>query len=242
MVVATVGPGTKPAWCPLSNERAELSRTSDTLPASARRPDPRPGRTKELLFHALLELIQEKRWDKIRVQDILDRTQIGRSTFYAHFDNKFDLLTAAIPALIVPISEADGEPDLLPLFEHIEEMQPVMRPLMSQPLLAEIMDTFHRRLADAWDAHLENLGVPEHQRIVPSEMLAGSFLAVGRRWIADGCPSTPEAMCVEFTSYASAVTAGAVGTDSPRWRSAVGRQASRQSEEDRAEDPLDVPA
>ncbi len=166
-----------------------------------------------MLFQALIELIQEKRWERIRVQDILERTGIGRSTFYAHFDNKYDLLTAAIPALTVPISESDGEPDLLPLFEHIQEMEPVMRPLMSQPLLGEITDTFHRRLADAWDTHLQSLDVPEQRRIVASETLAGSFMAVGKRWLVDGCQSGPVEMCAEFTDYSRAVVAQALTTD-----------------------------
>lgn len=186
--------------------------SADSTPM--RRPDPRPGRTKTLLFFALVELIQEKRWEKIRVQDILDRTKVGRSTFYAHFDNKFDLLTAGIPDLTVPISEANGEPDLLPLFEHIEEMRPVMEPLMSQPMLGEVMDTFHQRLAVAWDLHLSGLGVDDQNRLVASEMLAGSFLAVGRRWLRDGCQPGPTQMCAEFTRHANAIVDGASGPPS----------------------------
>ncbi len=144
------------------------------------------------------------------MQDLLDRTQIGRSTFYAHFDNKFDLLTSAIPALTVPISEADGEPDLLPLFEHIEEMEPVMRALMSQPLLGEVTDTFHRRLAEAWDTHLDTLDVPGPQRIVACEILAGAVLAVGRRWLADGCRPDRAEVCAELSRHTTAVIAGVI--------------------------------
>ena len=167
----------------------------------SRKTDPRPGRTRALLFAALLELIQEKRWDRIRVQDILDRTGVGRSTFYAHFDNKFDLLTAEIPALTLPISAADGEPDLLPLFEHVAEMRPVMLPLMSQPLLGEVMETFQRRLASAWIDHLSAIGVPPERRTTAAELLAGAFLAVARQWLKAGCSPPPAAMCDEFTAY-----------------------------------------
>jgi AcrR family transcriptional regulator len=56
--------------------------------------DRRVRRTRELLRGALLSLIQEKGYDRITVQDILDRADIGRSTFYAHYRDKDDLLRA----------------------------------------------------------------------------------------------------------------------------------------------------
>lgn len=151
-----------------------------------------------------MELIQEKRWDKIRVQDILDRTGVGRSTFYAHFDNKFELLTAGIPSLTVPISDADGEPDLLPLFQHVEEMQPIMKSLMSQPLLGEIMDTFQQRLAGAWTTYLHATGLPAKRTVLLAEFLAGAFMSVSRRWLSDGCRPSPEEVCAQFTNQAGA--------------------------------------
>src|SRR5262245_65774233 len=56
--------------------------------------DRRVRRTRELLRVALLELIQEQGYDRITVQDILDRADIGRSTFYAYYRDKDDLLRA----------------------------------------------------------------------------------------------------------------------------------------------------
>jgi AcrR family transcriptional regulator len=56
--------------------------------------DRRVRRTRELLRRALLSLIQEKGYDRITVQDILERADIGRSTFYAHYRDKDDLLRA----------------------------------------------------------------------------------------------------------------------------------------------------
>lgn len=47
--------------------------------------DRRSERTRQLLNAALIELMLEQRYDEITVQDIIDRANIGRSTFYAHF-------------------------------------------------------------------------------------------------------------------------------------------------------------
>ena len=42
-------------------------------------------RTRQLLREALVELILEKGYDAVTVQDVLDRADVGRSTFYAHY-------------------------------------------------------------------------------------------------------------------------------------------------------------
>jgi AcrR family transcriptional regulator len=57
-------------------------------------PDRRIRRTRRTLNEALIALILEKGYDRVTVQDILDRADVGRSTFYAHFRDKEALLTA----------------------------------------------------------------------------------------------------------------------------------------------------
>ena len=171
-----------------------------------RAPDPRPARTRQLLSDALFELIQEKRWERITVQDVLLRSQCGRSTFYAHFDNKFDLLTSAIPAITLPIASTDAPmPDLMPLFEHVEEMLPILRPLLSQPLLGEINDVFRRQLAEAWQRHLSTQGVPAPRSELAACFLAGAFMAVCTEWVERNCDQPTEQVCMHFTSLATAV-------------------------------------
>lgn len=57
-------------------------------------PDRRVQRTRKLLQDALRQLFHEKGYDAITVQDILDRANVGRATFYAHYQNKEDLFLA----------------------------------------------------------------------------------------------------------------------------------------------------
>lgn len=178
--------------------------------ATDRNPDPRPARTRHALFEALLDLMQEKRWDRIRVQDLLDKTGLGRSTFYAHFDNKFDLLTAAIPDLVLPIGDADKEmPEFLDLFEHVAEVQPLLRAIMSQPLLGEVTETFHRQLAAAWSEHLVRIGLDGAQVTVISELLTGGLLAIFKHWLQAGCERPAGEICADYCRYASAIIAAA---------------------------------
>src|SRR5262244_2336456 len=58
--------------------------------------DRRVQKTKSLLHEALGSLIREKPYDGIVVQEILDRANVGRSTFYMHFSDKDDLLVSGI--------------------------------------------------------------------------------------------------------------------------------------------------
>ncbi|HLA33291.1 MAG TPA: helix-turn-helix domain-containing protein, partial [Rhodocyclaceae bacterium] len=50
--------------------------------------DRRVQRTRNALREALVELMMERTWDEIGVQDICERANIGRSTFYMHFSSK----------------------------------------------------------------------------------------------------------------------------------------------------------
>jgi AcrR family transcriptional regulator len=62
--------------------------------------DRRIQKTKSVLHEALGSLIREKPYDAIVVQEILDRANVGRSTFYMHFRDKDDLLAGGIHDMI----------------------------------------------------------------------------------------------------------------------------------------------
>ena len=61
-----------------------------------RKEDRRKERTRQLLRDALLELIPEKGYEAINVQDITDRANVARPTFYLHFNDKQDLLFSSL--------------------------------------------------------------------------------------------------------------------------------------------------
>jgi AcrR family transcriptional regulator len=64
--------------------------------AQASHVDPRVRRTRRLLQQAFRELLAEKGFQTISVQDIADRATVNRATFYAHFDDKFALVDSLI--------------------------------------------------------------------------------------------------------------------------------------------------
>jgi AcrR family transcriptional regulator len=93
--------------------------------------DRRIQKTEALLREALAALIREKPYDDIVVKEILDRANVGRSTFYTHFRDKDDLLLSGIRDMLRSAGPAGGrrgpaKPSdaivwfSLPILEHIE--------------------------------------------------------------------------------------------------------------------------
>jgi AcrR family transcriptional regulator len=85
-----------------------IERISVDCPESGRvvrKEDRRVERTQRLLREALFSLIQEKGFEALSVQEIIDRANVGRATFYAHFDNKEDLLVSGFDTLRASLKE-----------------------------------------------------------------------------------------------------------------------------------------
>ena len=92
---------------------------------STARPDRRVTKTRRALKEALTDLILDKGYEAVTVQDVIDHADVGRSTFYAHFIDKDDLLMAILADLDVPGPDTEHwKPDdpafgwTLELFRH----------------------------------------------------------------------------------------------------------------------------
>jgi AcrR family transcriptional regulator len=93
--------------------------------------DRRVQKTETLLRDALTSLIREKAYNAIVVKEILDRANVGRSTFYTHFRDKDDLLASSIHEMLrtarlmqVPSSAKPYEKIIrfsLPIFEQLQQ-------------------------------------------------------------------------------------------------------------------------
>ena len=105
------------------------------MPPQNKTNDRRSARTQRSLSEALVELIKEKRFDEITVQNVIDRADVGRSTFYSHFRDKEDLFQKDWERFLDGFAqhidwEKAGAGSFVPvvyLFSHLKEFQPFSR-------------------------------------------------------------------------------------------------------------------
>jgi hypothetical protein len=97
--------------------------------------DRRIQKTKRALTEALINLILEKGYEKVTIQNIIDRADVGRSTFYIHYESKEQLLLDGHNNLNVKMfyDEKDGdELNFENLFNHIAENHQLAKALLGK--------------------------------------------------------------------------------------------------------------
>jgi AcrR family transcriptional regulator len=67
--------------------------------------DPRVKRTRKAIQQAFLELIADKDFESITVQDITLRAELNRATFYTHFPDKYELLDLTVGEMLRDVLE-----------------------------------------------------------------------------------------------------------------------------------------
>ena len=71
------------------------------LPNSDEKLDPRVIRTRGLILKSFEDLLADKGFESISVQDVTDKAQVNRATFYAHFPDKYALLDYSIQKMFM---------------------------------------------------------------------------------------------------------------------------------------------
>ncbi len=76
------------------------------------KPDRRVKRTQELLQKALIDLIDKRDYNAITIQEIVDRANVARTTFYVHYGSKDDLFMSCHEAIVSELKSAQIFPHL----------------------------------------------------------------------------------------------------------------------------------
>jgi AcrR family transcriptional regulator len=165
--------------------------------------DRRSLRTQQLLADALVELMQEKRYDAITVQDILDRANIGRSTFYAHYQDKEDLLESSLEKVLdqfVEHIEYKGQPILSTeaFFQHVKEHEHLYKAMVWGRGVDMLFDKGQAQLSRKIEAHLaaqvEGQAAPSIPLPVVATFLSGAFLTLLKWWVEQKMLYSPQQM------------------------------------------------
>jgi AcrR family transcriptional regulator len=180
--------------------------------------DRRSLRTRQLLSDALAALMVSQRYESISVQQITERANVGRSTFYAHFTDKDDLLVATVRRMVggletdVPGPRNTLSPSL-GLFHHVAGYADHYLMLARGRHLSLFLDALQSELAAMFVARLAPR-VPEDGRTtvpVPllAAMIAGMLITAVRTWIeSDMTVSAQEVNRSYVVAAESALRAG----------------------------------
>ena len=160
------------------------------------RPDRRVSRSRRALKEALTDLILERGYESVTVQDVIDRADVGRSTFYAHFLDKDDLLMAILADLEMPAPDTSvWTPDdpafgwTLELFRHFGSGRRLFQAVAGSQSGPIARRETIRRLEDLARAELSRLQAakkldPLRLEIV-TRFLMGAFIGFMDWWMRE---------------------------------------------------------
>jgi len=182
---------------------------------TAKKADRRIQRTQTALRDALISLILKQDYEAITIKDIIDEANIGRSTFYAHYSSKEDLLRSGFKHLQEHLAEYQkealakrGDPKecalsfSLAMFEHAGEHKDIYRALVGghgkTVVVNRIRDMISDLLQDELYLGLDQKTVNEIPRDIVIQYIAGAFMAVLTWWLDRGAKLPPEQIDATF--------------------------------------------
>ncbi|HZE82515.1 MAG TPA: TetR/AcrR family transcriptional regulator [Candidatus Polarisedimenticolia bacterium] len=179
-------------------------------PKSKPKMDPRARRTRDALGDALIDLMQERPFNSITVQDVLARAEVGRSTFYTHYRDKDDLFFSDVEdfwEFASTMIERSGEDSkrvapVRELFTHVAEAKVFRDALVASGKVHDVMELGQGQFARAIEQRLMKLsmakGTSPGQFAAAAHALAGALFSSLSWWIDRGMPLSATEMDCAF--------------------------------------------
>ncbi|HJV61183.1 MAG TPA: TetR/AcrR family transcriptional regulator [Albitalea sp.] len=200
------------------------SKCPETVPTQ----DRRVQRTRGLLHESLATLLREKSYESVSVKDILDRANVGRSTFYMHYGSKDELLASAMRDMLLPLhaaspSAAAGGPEGLvafsrPVFEHVHRHHSIGKAPMGRKGRAILHEHLQSAVAERTGAAVKKMfaGRRKKTSAVPPELLgryiATTFTQVLTWWLEGHSDLSPREVDAVFCALVTPTLQSLVAT------------------------------
>lgn len=177
--------------------------------------DRRQQKTRQAIFRAFSDLLARKSFANITVQEIIDEANVGRSTFYAHFETKDDLLKVMCTDIFNHVfsddlekegnhdfSHAghDFEKEITHILYHLQDSRKNLRGLLSCESGNIFMKYFKNYLHEMFPAYVEKLHYKAPTEYVVNIAICG-FAETVRWWITEDEQYTPEQIAAFFIEY-----------------------------------------
>lgn len=178
------------------------------------KPDRRVEKTETAIFQAFGDLLQEKKYPRITIQDIADRANVGRTTLYSHFSTKDDLLVAFINRIFTSfyqhlagrVLESDVRTHPVPvseIFEHIKSNRRIIQGLFRSDMDDMLFVKMKKHWNNAVEAHLADSISNCIKPAVPVDILVNhitsSLIELAKWWVETDSPYSPKQMEAYFS-------------------------------------------
>jgi AcrR family transcriptional regulator len=172
--------------------------------------DRRRIKTREAIYKALIELMSEKSFENITINDISERANLNRGTLYLHYSDKYDMLDKCIKDHLnnmlnfCTISKS-GEARLdvvsspLPLFQYFEEHFPFYSSMLTNKGLTCFQEQL---ILLVKNGIVERMSIgetkQEDNKEVVVQYMASAFVGVVEWWIKNNMPHSPQIMAQQL--------------------------------------------
>ena len=173
--------------------------------------DRRAARSRDLLLDALPGLMAERGFERLTTQNIIDRAGVGRATFYAHFDNKEELLAASVDRLRAWLQAmrrpGPGQPlaFMPPFFDHLDSHRAIYRTTFERESEVTVERLIRAMLCELVRAELvaQRGGRREDAAVeLATQFIVSTFWSVTVWWLGGGQPRTPGEINAIFLALA----------------------------------------
>ena len=171
--------------------------------------DRRQKKTRDAIFSAFVELLSNQKYENITVQDIIDRADVGRSTFYAHFETKDNLLDALCSGIFDHIFQGEIcdyqnsshtlEEKLSHILWHLREHKRDVSGLLSSDSGELFVQYMKKYISTLFESHIGDFKSEVPQDFLINH-LTGAFIQTIHWWVNEGMQSSPEQTAHYFMS------------------------------------------
>jgi AcrR family transcriptional regulator len=173
--------------------------------------DRRIQKTKKALTEALIQLILAKGYEKVTIQDIIDKANVGRSTFYIHYESKAQLLLDGHNNLNVSMFtiEAGKQLNFENLFEHIAQNQQLAKAMLGEKS-GQMMTIFFKnnialKIKKFYSSQFGKTKQEQKMLTYFVDAAAAAVMSLLVSWVEDEMPFTISAMAVSCGDLVAAV-------------------------------------
>ncbi|KAF1683222.1 TetR family transcriptional regulator [Staphylococcus hominis] len=163
--------------------------------------DLRVQRTKKALITTFSDLLETKSFDNITIQDLCEKANVRRSTFYRHFNDKYDLLNHIVGTLIeyfrtLHLPEIDPKDPrqffnkfMKDILLFISDNKAMIKSVISINIYSEVYQILYNQIYAVVKRQIEfdkQIGQFYIDEFIYGEFLAGGILSVILNWIQYG--------------------------------------------------------